>query len=161
MMIRKGRNNSGLTGAELDSEGNVEQYTEAALGQCFVARCCRNVEICQRFSPEFNFAATYSVAALGRVRRTRWSKPAKQPKARAREKHGARAFHLQWMLVARDLATTKLLLPSSAAVVMLEGILPGPSFHGLVIAGATDRRVLLLPRREDCRTDQRLRVPGA
>ncbi len=85
-------------------------------------------------------------------------KTAEGPRKR---KHGARAFHLQWMLVARDRATTKLLLPSSAAVVVLEGILPGPSFHGLVIAGATDRRVLLLPRREDCRTDPRLRVPAA
>jgi hypothetical protein len=33
MMIRRGRSNSGLAGAELDSGGNVEQYTEAALGQ--------------------------------------------------------------------------------------------------------------------------------
>jgi hypothetical protein len=32
MMIGGGRS-SGFAGAELDSEGNVEQYTEAALGQ--------------------------------------------------------------------------------------------------------------------------------
>jgi len=33
MMIRRGRSNSGLAVAELDSEGNVEQYTEAVLSQ--------------------------------------------------------------------------------------------------------------------------------